>query len=198
MNSAADKVLQQKRGVISGFGDRLLLADGQSNDRLAQLLRAEFLGLIGGRVDADMVGQSSTGRFHFPVRGERDGATMTLVPVWGKQYWDHSMLRVLAGGSGKRVMVVLQYEKDLADRMTALLQTVFQLTEKETGVALAMMRGMSVIGYAEQTGRAETTVRQHLGKVFAKTDTHHQGELVALLHGYKDIFHLDRGDAPGK
>jgi DNA-binding CsgD family transcriptional regulator len=64
---------------------------------------------------------------------------------------------------------------------TRQLQQLFDLTAAEANVAQALAQGTSLQGYAAVEGITEGTARIQLKSVFAKTNTHKQAELVALL-----------------
>ena len=61
------------------------------------------------------------------------------------------------------------------------LRSLYQLTRNETHVALHLAGGLDPQRIAAEMGISCHTVRSHLGKIRAKTDTHNQGELVRLL-----------------
>jgi DNA-binding CsgD family transcriptional regulator len=61
------------------------------------------------------------------------------------------------------------------------LRELFGLTTAEARLARAMARGTSLQGFATAAGISEGTARAQLKSVFAKTNTHRQAELVALL-----------------
>src|SRR3954471_16446103 len=61
------------------------------------------------------------------------------------------------------------------------LQEIFGLTPTEARLAIAMAGGESLEEIAEVIGVTVGTFRKQLTSIFAKTDTHRQSELVALL-----------------
>jgi DNA-binding CsgD family transcriptional regulator len=63
----------------------------------------------------------------------------------------------------------------------ALLSKVFGLTRAEARLAAIVAQGNSPDQAAEQLGISVVTARNQLRAVFAKTETHRQSELVALL-----------------
>lgn len=71
------------------------------------------------------------------------------------------------------------HERPLAD--TERLRHALGLTPAEALLAGAMAEGRSLESCADQLGIAIGTARQRLKAIFAKTGTHRQGELVALL-----------------
>ena len=70
-------------------------------------------------------------------------------------------------------------------RQTAALRRRLQkdlgLTVAEARLAAALAQGMSLKDYAAAAGIAEGTARVQLKSVFARTGTHRQAELVALI-----------------
>ena len=64
------------------------------------------------------------------------------------------------------------------------------MTGAEAKLASPLVSGMALQEIAPQLGIARETARNQLKAVFAKTETHRQGELVALLStlgaGYRD------------
>lgn len=62
-----------------------------------------------------------------------------------------------------------------------LLMMAFRLSPAEARLASIIAEGTSPEQAAEQLGLARETVRNQLKAVFAKTDTHRQAELIALL-----------------
>src|SRR5262249_39700128 len=63
----------------------------------------------------------------------------------------------------------------------ARLRDAFDLTPTEVKLALALMHGRSLDGYARDRGIALNTARNQLRSLFEKCNTHRQAELVALL-----------------
>ena len=61
------------------------------------------------------------------------------------------------------------------------LRRLFGLTPAEAALAAAMGRGVALADYAGNAGITTGTARKLLKQLFAKTDTHRQGELVSLL-----------------
>jgi DNA-binding CsgD family transcriptional regulator len=63
----------------------------------------------------------------------------------------------------------------------AFLQRAFALTEGEARVSAALTQGKSVEEIALASGVTQGAVRTHLKRVFSKTGTRRQGELISLL-----------------
>jgi DNA-binding CsgD family transcriptional regulator len=62
-----------------------------------------------------------------------------------------------------------------------ILRHGFSLTPAETRLALALARGSTLAEFADAQGIAVGTARIQLKSVMAKTATHRQADLVALL-----------------
>jgi DNA-binding CsgD family transcriptional regulator len=61
------------------------------------------------------------------------------------------------------------------------LRSIFKLTEAEARLAVCLASGESIEIAAEELSISPLTARTQLKAIFAKTDTHRQSELVALL-----------------
>lgn len=64
------------------------------------------------------------------------------------------------------------------------LARAFDLTPGELRVALATIRHDGVSDVADTLGLSEATVRTHLHRIFAKTDTRRQADIVKLVAGF--------------
>jgi DNA-binding CsgD family transcriptional regulator len=78
------------------------------------------------------------------------------------------------------------------------LRDLFGLTRAEAGIAIDLVRGMSLAEIAAAHGVGGETVRSHVKKILAKTGTRRQAEAVALIaRAVGTIPDLPRmGDAP--
>jgi DNA-binding CsgD family transcriptional regulator len=86
-----------------------------------------------------------------------------------------------AGSSGPHTALVL-VDLDTAPRPTPeALQKIFGLTLAEAKLAIEVARGKSLEDIAAETRISVSTARKQLASIFSKTNTHRQGELVALL-----------------
>jgi len=69
-----------------------------------------------------------------------------------------------------------------------VIRKLYKLTPTELRVLLAIVQVDGVIEAAEMLGIAESTVKTHLHRVFAKTGAKRQAELVKLVAGYVSPF----------
>ena len=63
----------------------------------------------------------------------------------------------------------------------ALLREALGLTPTESRIASLLASGLRSDAIAERLGISPATVASHLKSIFAKTETHRQTDLVALL-----------------
>jgi DNA-binding CsgD family transcriptional regulator len=59
---------------------------------------------------------------------------------------------------------------------------LYKLTGGELRVLLALAQGLGATEAADMLGISEATVRSHLQRIFSKTDTPRQADLLRLLH----------------
>ena len=62
-----------------------------------------------------------------------------------------------------------------------VLRRIYGLTRAESQVAMRVLNGDGLAPIAEELSVSLTTVRTHLQRIFDKTGTHRQAELVRLL-----------------
>lgn len=62
-----------------------------------------------------------------------------------------------------------------------ILSGLFDLTPAETRFAMALAAGRSPKAAAREVGVTENSGRTYLARIFAKTGTHRQSELISLL-----------------
>ena len=72
-------------------------------------------------------------------------------------------------------------EPHAALRAARRMAAAHELTAAETQLCAALLRGLDLTAFSEETGKAESTVRHQLKDVFRKTGATRQAELVALL-----------------
>jgi DNA-binding CsgD family transcriptional regulator len=94
------------------------------------------------------------------------------------------MRRVASGltdATSTQVVVMIMDATLAVDATTSDLQQLFGFTPGETRLANLLMSGVSMADSCRELGICLSTGCSHLRKIFKKTKTHRQGELVALL-----------------
>ena len=132
----------------------------------------------------------------FAAAGQGDAALGTrgiAVPLIGKdgeRYVAHAL--PLTSGARQRAGINYTAVAALFVRKAALAMSsrsevigkIFKLTPTELRVLIAIAEVGGVPEVAEAFGVAETTVRTHVGRLFEKTGTARQADLVKLVAGY--------------
>ncbi len=80
-------------------------------------------------------------------------------------------------------VILMVSDPDAYQLSCPVLMQLFDLTPAEAGVAQALAHGEALDDIAHALDISMHTVKTHLQKLFRKTGTRRQGELVAMLHG---------------
>lgn len=94
-----------------------------------------------------------------------------------------SAVRGVGGGERRPVAVLVRDVDGPGPHAEEVLKGLFGLTPAETRLTLAIAEGQSLAEAAEAFGCARETMRTHLSRVFDKTATTRQAELVRLVLG---------------
>lgn len=122
------------------------------------------------------------------VKGE--SSTLLLSASDGTRYLGHvlpllSGARRTFGTAHEATTMLLVREATLDTRsVPGVLQTAFRLTPAELRILLAVVDIGGVGNVARHLDVAESTVKTHLKRIFAKTDTRRQAELVRLVAAF--------------
>lgn len=165
MNARAENLLARSRDALAIRDGRLRAAHPRSDRDLQALL-------------------GTAGRYGYRIQRIFDNAPVAIERPAGRPLLAElvSLRGLVAPVSARAFAVLLVRDPDegpLPD--TDRLRKALGLTPAETLLAAAMVNGKSIEDCADELGIAVGTARQRLKAIFAKTDTHRQGELVALL-----------------
>ena len=174
-------------------GGRLIHANAAGN---AFLDAGDILSSAGGRLVARDAQVDRALRDVFAAAGQGDaalGIKGIAVPLTGKEgerYVAHAL--PLTSGARRRAGVVYTATVALFVRKAALAITsapeaigsAFRLTPTELRVLLAIVEVGGIPEVAEAFGVADTTVRTHVSRLFEKTGTARQADLVKLVASY--------------
>jgi DNA-binding CsgD family transcriptional regulator len=172
---------------------RLIHANAAGN---AILDASDILNSVGGRLVASDAHIDRTLRDVFAAAGQGDAALGTkgiAVPLIGKdseRYIAHAL--PLTSGARRRAGVVGTAAAALFVRKAALtvpsasqaIGSAFKLTPTELRVLMAIVEVGGIPEVAAAFGVADTTVRTHVSRLFEKTGTARQADLVKLVAGY--------------
>jgi DNA-binding CsgD family transcriptional regulator/PAS domain-containing protein len=162
----------------------------------AMLEEADFLHSVGGRLvpnnmQANVALQEIFANNDDVTIGAKD-ISMPLTARDGKRYVAHVLpLRSLARNhiaiSNKAVAAVFVRRAELDTQSAGeLMARTFALTPAEARVLLAIIEVGGVPETAKNLGLAETTVKTHLYRVFAKTGASRQVDLVKIAAGFSN------------
>lgn len=158
---AEDMIRFQSAFGVSG--GRLALRNAALNDRLLALVRDAMETARGGIAPAATA-------LAIP-RERRLPITLTVAP-----------LRSSAAGLGEQRPRVMIFLRDPEGPMaTHRLRDLFGFTRSEAVIAADLGAGVALEDIAARRGVGLATIRSHLKRILAKSGTHRQAELVALL-----------------
>lgn len=164
VNAAAERLILRGRGLIIREG-RLSASDSREARRLAQLIG------VAGSADGD---ERNSGAMTLgPFQEACDRLSLTVSPL-------RSARDSVFGGEAC-VMVAITDPQAASGLDDGRLHDLFGLTPAETRVALAMYQGQSSKEAAASLGISFFTVRGHLVRIFEKTGTNRQADLVRLM-----------------
>jgi DNA-binding CsgD family transcriptional regulator len=160
-NSASESVFDDE---ICVRGGKLFVADSRARGCLAELM--------------DRVRITPDTKFLEPVepivvrRKTKAPVIIRILPVHGAARTPFL---------GARALLTFVVIEPKPGPTVALLARAFGLTPAEARLASIVAEGIGLEHAAKELGIARETARNQLKAVFAKTGTHRQGELVALL-----------------
>ncbi len=164
-NREADRLLRQSDGLSS-------VKEGISAAGHAESLELNRL----------IAGAAATAR----CEGTAPGGLISLTRPSGKR-----PLSILVTPVGKRafapqvrtpaVVVFVTDPESKPERLPRTLARLYQLTTAESRLAELLMQGETVVRAAAQLGISHNTARTHLQRIYQKTGTTHQSDLVRIL-----------------
>lgn len=172
---------------------RLIHANAAGN---AILGASDILSSVGGRLVASDAQVDRTLREVFAAAGQGDaalgvkGIAVPLIGGNGERYVAHAL--PLTSGARRRAGVVNTAAAALFVRQATLavpsapqaIGSAFRLTPTELRVLLAIVEVGGIPEVATAFGVADTTIRTHVSRLFEKTGTSRQADLVKLVAGY--------------
>jgi len=172
---------------------RLIHANAAGN---AILGASDILSSVSGRLVASDAQVDRALREVFAAAGQGDaalgvkGIAVPLIGRNGERYVAHAL--PLTSGARRRAGVVSTAAAALFVRQATLtvpsapqaIGNAFRLTPTELRVLLAIVEVGGIPEVATAFGVADTTIRTHVSRLFEKTGTSRQADLVKLVAGY--------------
>jgi DNA-binding CsgD family transcriptional regulator/PAS domain-containing protein len=164
-NEAADRIFDDG-SIVRRVVDQLAARDSSASRELAQAIADAASGTT---VDLPRSG------IVVPLKGEagRDLAAWVL-PL------DSGLRRQLAAGFAARVAIFIRELGDTSPFPAELFVRRYAITPAESRVMLLIVQGMTVAEAAETLGISLPTAKTHLARLFDKTGTSRQADLVRL------------------
>jgi DNA-binding CsgD family transcriptional regulator len=204
----ASRLFEVKAAEAAAFADTLdslhagicfVESDGRivhSNDACKVILASgDCLSVIRGRVVASDPVIDKHLRELFAAAGgdsaiDGTGVSLPLIAQDGARYIAHVL--PLTSGTRRPIGIARGATAALVIRRAALeimsspeiIARSYNLTPTELRVLLALVEVGGVPEVAASLGVAETTVKTHLGRLFAKTDAGRQADLVKIVAGF--------------
>lgn len=162
-NSRAERLVSEKDGIRRDDAGRLVALDAKAGEALrAHVARA--------CESCDEHGLPRGGALRIRRASGRADLAVIVVPLTGT-FDDHGCLAAVVAGDGEGA----------SGSVEGLLCELYRLTPAEAQVASLLMQGRSAEEICEELGIRMNTARTHIKRVFSKTGTGRQGELIRLL-----------------
>ena len=170
MNQQAAQAVGRRRGLSLTKTGRIALERRDETTRLHRLVNRT------ASLDA-LACDSNRGSLAFTVLGEPAPNFIFASPLTAAS--DSSLC--CFDSTVREVLLTVQYRRGEASTPHEHLLQAFGFTAAESDVVLALAKGATLSGYAEQVERSVHTVRVHLKRAMSKADCHSQAEIVALM-----------------
>jgi DNA-binding CsgD family transcriptional regulator len=145
-------------------------------------------GSISARNNADHKRLKASLAGVFGSRGGGDGwaSTIRLQQGSGKKPLELLISRCMKGdcdqfGTGEKAIIFVTDPESRRVSLAGVLCELYGLTRSEARVASLAVDGMSLHEIADELFISENTVRTHMKRIYAKTDTRRQSELARLV-----------------
>jgi DNA-binding CsgD family transcriptional regulator len=163
-NRAALTILNKQDGLL--LANTGLVADRATDTRL-------LLKLLQDAIQSPEQGEPKESPVTLPRKNARSALIVRVVPGPGLDCWPNP---------DNRSALVMMYDQDLGlDVNVPMLSQIYGLTRGEAALAASLMRGKSIDEAADELFISPHTARTHLKRIFMKTDTHRQSELVVRI-----------------
>lgn len=164
-NREADRVLRQNDGLLaSSHGIRASRPDDTQ----------ELRGMIAGAArTAKGEGTGAGGLLALTRPSGKRPLTVLVAPV-GRNFFATDV-------KTPSVILFVTDPEHKVESLAGALARLYNLTTAESRVAELLMQGETAVRAAERLGVSHNTARTHLQRIYRKTGTMHQGELVRLL-----------------
>jgi DNA-binding CsgD family transcriptional regulator/PAS domain-containing protein len=169
-NAAGIRILDERREAWLGSRERLVPRDAMASRKLNAMCALEAIAnqpVAFNGLSIDQTGNSAAGQW-------------SITPI---RMGPQSGMSALFARSSTAILVTLEQPTGRTVLNVDDLRRMFHLTSAEAKLALQLSSGQPLSEAADRLCISKETARAQLKSVFAKTGTHRQSELVALLLG---------------
>jgi DNA-binding CsgD family transcriptional regulator/PAS domain-containing protein len=166
-NEGADELLADPDGAVGLRQGRLFARQPADQRQLRQLVEGAL------RSALDPLETHHSSMIIQGAGAAADALSACVMPAPRGQF---------GAGQPAKVMIALR-PLGMATDLVASSRQLFNLTESEARFASALASGLSLTQAAEAQGVRISTARTHLARIFQKTETRQQSQLVSLLRG---------------
>jgi DNA-binding CsgD family transcriptional regulator len=164
VNRAAHAILEKKDGLF--LGRTGLIAERTADTKLLRKLLQDA-------ITSPENGEPKDSPVTLPRKAAHNALIVRVVPGPGLDCWQDS---------GNRTALLTLYDQDIGLEVDAeMLVKLYGLTRGEAGLATHLVKGQSIEEAAAAMFISPHTARTHLKRIFMKTDTHRQTELVIRI-----------------
>ncbi len=185
-----------------GHGILQCQADGKiiyANRTALMFLKKQggFRGLLGGRFHT--LDPTETNRLHHLIQraaSERSpsGGAMPVARVDGAAAYQIVVTPFRPPQGTRTALVMVRDTERPAPNLRLTIQSLYQLTNAETEVTMALVRGETPEEYAEARAISITTVRTQIRSILSKAGVRRQIDLVSMIAGLPPLGEPDERD----
>ena len=166
LNAAAETIVGEKDGLEIGGNMIVSTSSRRESKAFKAALEAVFVD------DLEKISNPG-GMMQISRPSGRRSLQLLFLPFSEPEFKSHP--------SPQLAMILLYDPEHRAQPAEAVLSQLYDLTPAEAQIGIMLARGESISAAAEQLAVTTNTARTHLKRIFSKTDTNRQSELISLL-----------------
>jgi len=165
VNRAAQRILDQNDGLAATTGGLAAASSDQSQEMRSRIASAAITAC--GR------GLSDGGVLAIRRPSNKRPLALLIMPA--------ASIAFPAGTETPAVVALVNDPEMKIEAAPEVLGRLYGLTPAESRLVGELLKDATLMGAAEQIGISHNTARTHLARIFDKTGTRHQGELIRVL-----------------
>jgi DNA-binding CsgD family transcriptional regulator/PAS domain-containing protein len=173
INGEAERLLSAAHSSLTLSANRLVCVNARRADELSQL--------IGSAVSGRLTESGGTMLLPLDAKTNEGHLVVSVAPFASGQYFNIATQRYAA-------VILRNGVFNVPGSMARIVRTLFQLSPAEANLCLDLAGGMSLKDAAFQNNITFKTARTYLERIFAKTGTRQQSQLIALIKSSRPLF----------